>query len=138
MLTPLSFQKIELSPSYTAVYLGDGAVSFVIYLQAQSGKLIQQWMSGGNSERPVGVDLIESLIVGCELTPLQVVIDDEKEGIFYTKIFLKKEKENAPTEILEIDARPSESLALAILHKLPLYGSENLMGKISNLNEISP
>ncbi len=138
MLTPLSFQKIELSPSYTAVYLGDSSVSFVIYLQAQSGKLIQQWMAGGNSERPVGVDLVQSLILGCELKPLQVVIDDEKEGIFYTKIFLKKEKGETLTEILEIDARPSESLALAILHKLPIYGSQNLMGKINNLNEISP
>jgi uncharacterized protein len=134
MLTPLSIQKIELSIAYTAVYIASEDRLFVIYLPSQSGKLLQQLIAKAPCERPSSFDVILSLITGSNLVPFQVVIEDEKDGVFFTKIYLEKHGDEN-TEILEIAARPSESLAIAIKYQVPLLIHTSLLQRLSNLLE---
>jgi bifunctional DNase/RNase len=133
MLTPIAIQKIELSLAYTSVYFTSEDRVFVIYLQAQSGKLLQHLIAKSPVERPTSFDVILSLMTGCDLKPLQILIENEKEGVFYTKIFL--EKTASPIkEILEIDARPTEALALAIKTQIPIFINTSLLTRLNNLN----
>ena len=132
MLTPIIIQKIELSVAYTAVYLSSEDRTFVIYMPPGSGKLLQQLIAKAPIERPSSFDVILSLITGSDLKPFQVVITDEKDGVFHTKIFLEKHiDENM--EILEIDSRPTDSLAIAIKYQIPILISTQLLQKIPNL-----
>ena len=132
MLTPITIQKIELSIAYTAVYLASEDRSFVIYMPAGSGKLLQNLIAKAPIERPSSFDVILSLITGCNLQPFQIVITDEKEGVFHTKIFLEKHLDDT-MEILEIDSRPSDSLAIAIKYQIPILISTQILQKIPNL-----
>lgn len=134
MLTPVTIQKIELSVAYTAVYIASEDRLFVIYLPAQSGKLLQQLIAKAPCERPSSFDVILSLITGSNLIPFQVVLEDEKDGVFFTKIFLEKHSDDN-TEILEIAARPTDSLAIAIKYQVPLLANTNTLQRLSNLLE---
>lgn len=134
MLTPVKIQKIELSSAFTACYLGSEDRLFVIFLPSSSGKLLQQLIAHAPLERPSSFDVMLSLLAGNSIKPLQVVIDDEKEGIYFTKIFLEKDGDDF-LEILEIDAKPSESLALAIKFQIPLFVTTELLERLPNLNE---
>lgn len=134
MLTPLKLQKIELSNAFCACYLGSEDRLFVIFLPASSGKLLQQLVACSPIERPSSFDVILSLLVGCDLKALQVVIEDEKEGVFFTKIFLEKQTEDK-IHILEIDARPTEALAFVVKFQIPLFINTELLQKLPNLSE---
>ena len=136
MLTPITIQKIELSIAYTAVYLASEDRTFVIYLSTHSGKLLQQLIAKSPVERPLSFDVILSLITAANLTPIQVLIDNEKEGVFFTKIFLEK-KESDHLEMIEIDARPSESLAIAIKFKIPLFITTEVLNNLKKLSQVS-
>lgn len=129
MLTPLKIQKIELSLAYTAVILASQEDSFTLYLPLASGKLLQQLVAKASSERPSSFDIILSLITGCHLRPDHILIDKENEGIFHTKIFLEK-AEGVLKQIFEIDAKPSESLALAIKYQLPILIPQTLFTRL--------
>lgn len=136
MLTPIRLLKIELSIGFTACLLGNEDRSFVIYLPPQSGKLIQNIISRVPSERPTSFDMILSLITATQMLPQHIVIDDEKEGVFFTKVFFEK-KGIELEEICEIDARPSDALAICIHYQLPLFINKDLLERLVNLNEIS-
>lgn len=135
MLTQVNIQKIELSIAFTAVYLASEDRTFVIYMSPHSGKLLQQLISKTPSERPLSFDVILSLIAGNSLTPHHILIEEEKEGIFFTKIFLENLSTD-PVEILEIDARPSESLAVAIKFQIPIYIPTELLQRLQNLSNV--
>lgn len=78
-------------------------------------------LSGVTSKRPLTHDLLYSVIknMGGEIDRVCVV--DLVEQTFYAKIIIKlAEKE------LEIDARPSDSIALALKAKAPIFVEEEL------------
>ncbi len=78
-------------------------------------------LSGVTSKRPLTHDLLYSVIknMGGEIDRICIV--DLVEQTFYAKIFIKlAEKE------LEIDARPSDSIALALKAKAPIFVEEEL------------
>jgi bifunctional DNase/RNase len=53
------------------------------------------------------------------------VITDFKDGIFYANLEIAKEG-----EIFQVDARPSDSIALAIRLSIPIFISEKLLNEI--------
>ena len=78
-------------------------------------------LSAVTSKRPLTHDLLYSVIknMGGEIDRICIV--DLVEQTFYAKIFIKlAEKE------LEIDARPSDSIALALKAKAPIFVEEEL------------
>ncbi len=67
-------------------------------------------------QRPLTHDLMLSVIEGLRATVQKVVVTDLKESTFYAKIFLRSEN-----GIATIDARPSDSVALALRAKAPIF-----------------
>jgi len=78
-------------------------------------------MSGVESKRPLTHDLLYSIItrMGGEIEKICVV--DLREQTFYATIHIKA---NGIT--YEIDARPSDSIALALKAKAPIFVEEDL------------
>jgi len=130
MLVPCTIQKIELSSTFTAVYVGNKDESFVIFVESSSGKLLQMLVSNAEFERPVCFNLVQSLITAFDIKPVKVLIETESEGVFFCKIFMEKD-EGEIKEILEIDARPSEALALSIAYKIPIFTNSTLLENLS-------
>ncbi|MCI5052160.1 MAG: bifunctional nuclease family protein [Simkaniaceae bacterium] len=127
-LIELNFKKIMQSKGYTAFILGNDQKHFAIYTQPEVGENIQRFMQDEKSPRPQTHDLIKSLFVGLDISPLQVVIHDVQDSIYTSRLFLEQQQGDEK-KILEIDARPSDALTVALMNNLPIYCRREVMEK---------
>ena len=72
--------------------------------------------------RPLAHDLMKEIIDGLGASVEKVVITNLKEGTYYATVFLRR----ADGEVVEVDARPSDSLALALRMGSPIYIAEEV------------
>lgn len=78
-------------------------------------------LSGVTSRRPLTHDLLKSVIATMGGKVQKVEVTELKEQTFYAKIYIE-----VNGSISQIDARPSDSIALALKTKVPLYVAEEL------------
>lgn len=127
-LIQLTFDKIMQTRAYTVVVLGAHDKRFAIYTDPSVGKTIQMFLTGTERVRPLTYDLIDSIFKGFNIRVKQVVINDVEETIYYARIYLELEKDGL-RHILEIDARPSDCLMLALMNNVPVYCTREVLNK---------
>lgn len=103
----------------------DGERQFPILIGIFEATSIDRRVKGDHKPpRPLTHDLIVSLaeLLGAEFD--SVVISELRGGTYFAKLRLKKDG-----EIIEIDARPSDAIAVAvtITPHLPIYVSEDVL-----------
>lgn len=76
--------------------------------------------------RPLTHDLIKNLLDSIEVRVSRIVVSDLRENTYYALIGLKLNGSNA-----EIDARPSDAIALALRTDSPIFVDEDVMRKAS-------
>ena len=103
-----------------ALFLGNEEKTFVIYIDAFVAKAIQMNLSGEKNDRPLTHDLMGSILLGLGARLDHVLINDARGGTFYARVFLHMENELGK-KIVEIDARPSDSIVLALQQKRPIH-----------------
>ena len=118
-----------------AVFLGNDEKIFVIYVDHSVGNAIQMTLNGVKKERPLTHDLIGSILLGLGAELDHVVINDAREGTFFARILLRMQNELG-RKIVEIDARPSDSIVLALQQKRPLYVARAVMDAVEDMTEI--
>ena len=100
----------------------DGDSALPIWIGPFEADAISRAINGEKFSRPLTHNLIVNIIKGMKANVLKVVINDLKENTYYARIYLQRED-----EIIEVDARPSDSLAIAALVKCPIYVEEKVM-----------
>jgi bifunctional DNase/RNase len=118
-----------------AVFIGDQAKTFVIYVDHPVGNAIQMTIDGVKKARPLTHDLVGNILIGLGTRLERVVINDAREGTFFARILLKMENELG-TKIVEIDARPSDSIVLALQQKRPIYVARPVFDAVEDMTEI--
>jgi bifunctional DNase/RNase len=118
-----------------AVFLGDDAKTFVIYVDHSVGNAIQMTLNGVKTDRPLTHDLIGSVLLGLGASLEHIVINDAREGTFFARILLKMENELGK-KIIELDARPSDSIVLALQQKRPIYVARAVFDSVEDMTEI--
>ncbi len=72
--------------------------------------------------RPMTHDLFKSFAFNFDYTLREIVISDLKEGVFFAKIVcLHGDK------VVEIDARPSDAIAIGLRFNVDIYTNENIL-----------
>lgn len=127
-LVQVTFNKIMQSKAYTVIILGTDKKRFAIYTEPQVGKNLQSYLTEENKPRPFTYDLINSIFQGLNIKLLQVVINDIEDTIYFARLFLEQQI-GEERHILEIDARPSDSITLALLHNAPVYCKKEVFDK---------
>jgi uncharacterized protein len=117
------------------VFLGDKSTTFVIYVDSFVGNAIQDTLSGVKKERPLTHDLIGSILLGLDARLEHIVINDTRESTFFARILLRMENELGK-KIIEIDARPSDSIVLALQQKRPLYVARTVLDQVDDQSEM--
>ncbi len=117
-----------------AVFLGDESKVFVIYVDHSVGNVIQMTLDGVRKERPLTHDLIGSIMLGLDTKLDHIVINDAREGTFFARIILRMENELGK-KIVELDARPSDSIVLALQQKRPLYVARAVLEEAEDMTE---
>jgi len=119
-LVPLQFEKIAQSKAYSCIVLAADEKRFGIFSLPETGKSIQRYLTDSEKTRPLTHDLIHSVFRGLEITIKQVVIHDVQGTVYYARLFLEQKFPDF-IHIVEIDARPSDCVTLALLHRAPIY-----------------
>jgi bifunctional DNase/RNase len=118
-----------------AVFLGNEEKTFVIYVDHSVGNAIQMSLKGEKRERPLTHDLIASILLGLGAKLEHVLINDAREGTYFARILLHMENELG-RKLIEIDARPSDSIVLALQHKRPLYVARAVFAGVDDMSEV--
>ncbi len=118
-----------------AVFLGHESKTFVIYVDHSVGNAIRMTLDGVKKERPLTHDLIGSMLLGLGAKLDHIVINDAREGTFYARILLHMENELG-RKIVELDARPSDSIVLALQQKRPIYVANSVLEGTEDMTEI--
>ena len=72
--------------------------------------------------RPMTHDLLKNLVMSFDSEVSKVVINDLNEGTFFAQIFCKHNEQE-----LELDARPSDAIALAIRFNAPIFTTPKVL-----------
>jgi uncharacterized protein len=84
--------------------------------------------------RPLTHDLFKSFAQHLNVTIIEVLISDLKEGVFYSKIVC-----NDGEREFDLDARPSDAIAIGLRFGVPIYTVESVLSEagiiLSDLEE---
>jgi uncharacterized protein len=93
-----------------------------IIIGAFEAQAIALEIEGIKPPRPLTHDLLKQIIDNLGAMVVEILVDELRENTFYAKIILEV---SALTN--EIDARPSDAIALAVRAQAPIYVSESVM-----------
>jgi bifunctional DNase/RNase len=133
-LVQLSFDKIMQTRAYTVIVLSGQGKSFAIYTEPSIGKTLQLFLTEVESPRPLTHELIDKIFEGFDIRVKQVVINDVQDTIYYARLFLEQDREDL-RHIVEIDARPSDCLTLALMQNAPVYCTQEVLNKTIPIEE---
>lgn len=102
-----------------------------IVIGLSEASAIKLKISGFNPPRPLTHDLLHTAIESLQAQVEKIIIDKLEENTFHAKVYLKTW--TGSTKI--IDARPSDSIALAVRARVPIFVEDAIVGQIETFNQ---
>ncbi len=96
-----------------------------IIIGLSEASAIKLKISGFNPPRPMTHDLIYAILNDLQATIDKVIIDKLEESTFHAKIVIR----TSSGELKSIDARPSDSIALAVRSHAPIFVEDEIINK---------
>jgi bifunctional DNase/RNase len=125
----LELEIVALSHSVTqshsyAVVLGEvnGVRKLPIVIGGFEAQAIAVALENMQPTRPLTHDLMKNMMSAFQVQLVEVLIHRIHEGIFYAKLICQ-----SATEIIEIDSRTSDALALAVRFDAPIFTFESIL-----------
>jgi bifunctional DNase/RNase len=100
----------------------DGERVLPIWIGGSEAHAIMAQLAGKKFQRPLTHDLLVNVIKDLKAKVLKVTITDLRDNTFYAEVLLQRQN-----ELVTIDARPSDSIALAVRTNSPIYIAEKLL-----------
>ncbi len=103
----------------------DGERAFPILIGVHEAYAIDRRTKGIAVQRPLTHDLIERVIdeVDCQLE--KIVISELRDSTFYAKLVLRRNG-----ELLEVDSRPSDAIAVGAGTAVPIFVDESVLDEV--------
>jgi uncharacterized protein len=109
------------------VFLSDNGDRMVpIYIGPAEAISIDLALRKETTPRPMTHDLVKSIMENFSINIDRIIIDDLDEQVFYARLMLR----NGAREI-EIDARPSDCIALAVRSDARIFIEQGILDKVS-------
>jgi bifunctional DNase/RNase len=132
---PVQIRGILPANSGCAIFIGNDQKVFVIQVEHNMGAIIGMFLREQPKERPLTHDLITSIFKGFGITVERVVISELRNSTYYARLILQQENELGK-KLVEIDARPSDCIALAVAQKRPIYVATSLFEQVEDMSEV--
>ena len=125
-MLPATAREIAITPmGFAAVVKPEHKQKIIpIFIGPSEAYSISTILQNEKMERPVGADLLRSLIEATGSTLSKIFINDFHGGTFFARIFVQGSI--FPGSLLELDARPSDAIALAVRFRAPIYVAEHV------------
>lgn len=119
----------------SAVFLGTEKKTFVIHMDPTMGHVITMNLQHTHAERPLTHDLIGEIFLGFGITLEHITINDVKNATFFSRIILTMKNELG-TKVIELDARPSDAIVLALQARKPIFVATRVFEQIEDITHI--
>ena len=103
----------------------NGPRRLVFFVDMAVGNSIVHALGKIAHPRPFTHDLLARVIAGFNAKLRHVIVNDWKDQTFYAKIVLE-----SPVGMTELDARPSDAVALAIAAEAPIFVEDHVFGVV--------
>ncbi len=113
-----------------AVFLTAPGKTFVIYVDDSVGTAISLFMRGVAKERPLTHDLLGNVLLAFGARVQRVVINDISGSVFRARLILEAENELHSRKLIELDARPSDCIAMALQQEAPIYVARRVIDEV--------
>lgn len=104
-----------------AVFLGDGEKVIMFYVDPSIGDAISAALANEPALRPLTHDLFSSYISAMGGRMMRALIVQYEREIYYARLFIETTNELMERKIVELDARPSDCIAMAVRSGAPIY-----------------
>ena len=119
-----------------AVFLGNEAKVFVIYIDESVGTAISMFMRGVSKERPLTHDLVGHLLMAFGAKVERVIINNINGSVFHARLIISAENELLTTrKMIELDARPSDSIAMAVQQSAPIFVAQAVWDAVEDVSD---
>lgn len=124
--------NLDILTNQPVIILRDNSTSryLPIWIGQFEATAILMEIQGIRPSRPLTHDLLKTIIDKLSAEVDSVVISDLKEGTFYAQIHM-----SINSSKLQIDARPSDAIALAVRTKVPIFADESVLDQAAILSE---
>ncbi|NBV22380.1 MAG: bifunctional nuclease family protein [Proteobacteria bacterium] len=133
-VVPVQIRGILPANSGCAIFVGNDEKVFVIQVEHNLGQVIGMFLRDQTKERPLTHDLIVNVFKGFGITVERVVITELRNSTYFARLILRQENELGK-KFVELDARPSDCLALAAAHKRPVFVAKALFESVEDMTE---
>jgi len=99
-----------------------GTAVLPIWVGIYEAKAIALEIEKVSTPRPMTHDLLKNLLLGLEARVHRVVVNDLRDDTFYAVIWLEKDG-----QIISLDSRPSDALALALRVDCPIFVEDDVL-----------
>jgi hypothetical protein len=134
-VVPVQIRGILPANSGCAIFVGNDEKVFVIQVEHNMGVVIGMFLRQAPRERPLTHDLIANILSGFNITVDRVIITELRNSTYYARLILNQQNELG-RKIVEIDARPSDCIAIATAHKKPIYVAASLFEQVEDMSEL--
>ena len=134
-VVPVEIRGILPANSGCAIFVGNDQKVFVIQVEHSMGAAIGMFLRDTPKERPLTHDLMNHIFKGFNISVERVVITELKNSTYFARLILQQQNELG-RKIVEIDARPSDCLALATAQKRPLFVASALFEQVEDMTEV--
>lgn len=134
-VVPVQIRGILPANSGCALFVGNDEKVFVINVEPQMGKTISDFLRDAPKERPLTHDLMQNVFKGFGISVERVVITELKNSTYFARLILQQQNEIG-RKIVEIDARPSDCLAIAAAQKRDIFVSQALFNQVEDMSEV--
>ena len=130
---PVEVKAILPAKTGVAVFVGDETKIFLIYVDHSVGAAITMFLQDVKKERPLTHDLMRRVFRALGIGVERVVVNDLRDGTYYARLFLR-EQNDLGTNLVEIDARPSDCLALAVAERAPIFVAPHVFDEAEDMS----
>ncbi len=102
-----------------------------IWIGAAEAQAIAFEMQGKEFQRPMTHDLTMTMLCACGAQLRKIEIAALRDSTYFAKIILQRDH-----ELISVDARPSDSIALAVRAKAPIFAAKELLAY--DLDDVLP
>jgi hypothetical protein len=135
-VVPITVRAVLPTNAGSAVFLGNEEKVFVIYVERTVGDAIMMFLRGTSKPRPLTHDLIGHMLGAFGAKVERVVINDLRDGVYYARLIISAENELHQRKIVELDGRPSDSVAIAMQAKAEVFVARAVWNEVDDMSAI--
>lgn len=124
----LAFDTLSRAPVVLLKEI-DGNRVLPIWIGPNEAAVIALELSKVSPKRPLTHDLLKSVLNGFNAKLQKIIVSSLKDNTYFAKFYIKADE----SSIIEIDARPSDSVAMALKMNSPIFVSDELKNSLVEL-----